>query len=171
MLSGERVSIGGIGREDKDILFNWINDARLVRFNAPFQPVSWASHCTWFDGLGKDPSRTILAIRKRGESGLIGTIQLFAIHTVHRSAELSIRIGNEVDQGKGFGSESLQLALQFAWDDLNLNRVYLHVFADNARAISSYRKSGFVEEGKLRSAAYINGKWLDVLVMGILKNK
>ena len=61
-------------------------------------------------------------------------------------------------------SESLKLALQFAFSDLNLQRGYLYVFTDNPRAIRAYEKSGFVQEGRLRRAAYFDGSWKDVLL-------
>jgi RimJ/RimL family protein N-acetyltransferase len=61
--------------------------------------------------------------------------------------------------------------LRFAFDDLNLERVYLHVFETNKAAIRVYEKIGFVHEGVLRKAAYINGEYLSLIVMGILKDE
>ena len=52
--------------------------------------------------------------------------------------------------------------------DLNLNRVGLEVLADNTAAIKLYEKSGFALDGRLRSAAFKNGRSVDVLTMGIL---
>jgi len=84
-------------------------------------------------------------------------------------AELQIRIGDAADRGRGVGSEAVGLLLRFAFDDLNLQRVQLHVFADNAAAIRVYEKAGFVREGVLRQAAHIGGKYVDVVLMGILR--
>jgi RimJ/RimL family protein N-acetyltransferase len=47
----------------------------------------------------------------------------------------------------------------------------LHVFKTNIRAIRSYEKIGFVKEGLLRKAAHIDGKYLDIVVMGILREE
>ena len=58
------------------------------------------------------------------------------------------------------------MLLDFAWRDLNLRRITAQVFADNARAIASYRKAGFVEEGRLRDGAFIDGAWTDVVIVG-----
>jgi RimJ/RimL family protein N-acetyltransferase len=37
------------------------------------------------------------------------------------------------------------------------------------RAIACYRNAGFAEEGLMRDAAYIGGRWLDVVLMAVLK--
>lgn len=155
--------------EDKEALFRWINDPATVRFNAPYRPVGWESHSAWFGGLGSNPSRIEFAIRRRGSPEIIGLLQLLDIHPVHRSAELVIRIGEEGRRGQGYGSEAVKLALQFAWNDLNLNRVWLRVFASNKRAVRAYEKAGLEQEGRMRKAAFIDGAWLDEIIMAALK--
>jgi RimJ/RimL family protein N-acetyltransferase len=52
-----------------------------------------------------------------------------------------------------------------------LNRAYLHVYAENARAKRSYEKAGFVEEGRLREGIYKHGKYDDVIVMSVLRSE
>ena len=69
----------------------------------------------------------------------------------------------------GYGTDAIHLLLNFAFKDLNLNRVYLHVFETNERALRFYEKCGFIKEGVLRQAAYIDGHYLNVLVMAILE--
>lgn len=149
------------------MLFGWINDIETVRFNAPFRPVNEASHEAWFRSIGQDPSRILFAIRVDGR--LVGTVQLLHIHPIHRSAELTIRLGDPADRGKGYGPAALRQVIAFCWDDLNLNRIWLQVFHDNTAAIFAYRKAGFVEEGVQRRAAYVGGKWKDVIIMAILR--
>ncbi len=45
----------------------------------------------------------------------------------------------------------------------------MHVISTNQAAIAMYAKLGFVKEGLLRQAAYIDGAYLDVVLMGILR--
>jgi RimJ/RimL family protein N-acetyltransferase len=169
MLKGENVVVTHLREEDRVALFVWMNDAGTVRFNAPWSPLDWRSHCRWFDELGQDRSRVIFAIRRAPDAEVLGTVQLRDIHPVHRSAELTIRIGVEAERGKGAGKEALRLAIRFAFDDLNLRRVDLRVFASNERAIRAYRAAGFGVEGTMRRAAYIGGRWEDVLMMAVLR--
>jgi RimJ/RimL family protein N-acetyltransferase len=169
LIKGTRICLTEVRREDSETMYRWINDAETVRYNAPYSPVSWANHGAWFDGLGKNPSRVVLAIRSIEDQAIIGVIQLLDIHPVHRTAELTTRIGDDKHRGKGHGTEALKLAISFAWRDLNLQRIWLRVFATNARAIRAYEKAGFTTEGTLRRAAWIDGQWVDELAMAVLR--
>jgi RimJ/RimL family protein N-acetyltransferase len=61
--------------------------------------------------------------------------------------------------------------LHNAFEELNLNRVWLEVHDFNARAIACYRKCGFIEEGRLRQDRYRNGEYGDTIVMGLLRDE
>jgi RimJ/RimL family protein N-acetyltransferase len=146
----------------------WINDRDQVIFNASYKPVNESQHQAWFEAIQQRSDTVIFGIRLITDDRLIGTCQLHGISCVHRGAELQIRLTAD-DRGKGYGSEAVQLLLQFGFRDLNLNRVYLQVFETNSRAIAVYEKVGFVREGTLRQAAYVNGEYCGVIVMGILR--
>lgn len=152
-------------------MFDWINDRAQVLFNAPYKPVSLAQHEDWFTAIQRRDDVVIFGIRLLESDKLIGSCQLHNINMVHRFAELQIRLGNVAERGKGLGTEALRLLLDFAFKDLNLHRVYLHVFGTNAAAIKMYEKVGFVREGVLSQAAYIDGEYLDVCVMGVLREE
>lgn len=169
MIRGRNVQLTEIQAKDKEKMFLWINDADTVHFNAPYKPVSWSGHQAWFESLGKDPSRIPFAIRKNSDRSLIGAVQLFDIHPIHRSAELSIRLGSDRDRGQGLGTEAVSLALQYAWNELNLVRVWLRVLSSNARAINAYLRVGMKKEGVMKKSAFINGKFQDQVVMAALR--
>ena len=155
-----------VRREDASILFEWINNRDLVILNAPFRSISMAEHEQWFENLGTRKNLAFFMIED-GDSGLaIGSCQLNNIHDVHRSAELQIRIGRLDYQNKGAGSEAVRLLIEHGFDKLKLHRIMLHVFSTNLRAMHVYRKNGFQQEGVLREAAFIDGRWLDVNVFG-----
>jgi len=155
--------------EDVPLLFPWINNRDTTLWSAPYHPVSESDHREWAQGVIASSDRAFFVIRRISDDRVVGTCQLHSIHPVHRTAELQIRIGEAADRGRGCGSEAVVLLLRFAFDDLNLHRVQLHVFADNASAIRVYEKAGFVREGLLRQAAHIGGRYVDVVVMGILR--
>lgn len=170
MHEGRLVSLVPLRAEDKPLLFEWINDRRNVLWNAAYAPVHETEHDRWFEQLLGRADLKIFGIRNRATGRLVGTCQLHSISTVHRSAELQIRIGAAEQQGKGMGAEAVRLLVDFGFNDLNLERIYLHVFADNARAIAVYEKEGFLREGLARKAAFINGAFQDVVLMGMLRS-
>jgi RimJ/RimL family protein N-acetyltransferase len=153
---------------DLPVLLDWINDREQVLFNSPYKPVSRQQHEEWFAAVQRRSDMVLFGVRLTETAELIGTCQLHTIHPVHRSAELQIRLGKTSQRRKGYGTQAVRLLLEFAFRDLNLRRVYLHVFATNLAALRVYEKVGFTREGLLREAAFINGEYVDVVVMGIL---
>lgn len=166
-----RVALTPITRSDASQLFRWINDRDLVRFNSAYQPVHEPTHRQWLEGLARRPDLVAFAIRLRRTKRLIGVCQLTAISRVHRSADLQIRIGDAAARGRGLGGEAVRLLLDHAFHDLNLHRVSLQVFATNRAAIRTYERAGLRHEGTLREAAYIGGEYVDVHVMGVLREE
>ena len=71
-------------------------------------------------------------------------------------------------QNKGYGSDAVRLLVSHGFNNLNLKRIFLHVFCTNTRAIKAYLKCGFQIEGVLKKAAFIAGEYIDVNSMAII---
>jgi RimJ/RimL family protein N-acetyltransferase len=170
-LVGKSVVLAPLRPADSSLLFQWINDRELVTLSAPFRPVSRQDHDAWFDEVQRRPDTRILGIRLRDGDRLVGSSQLHSIHPVHRSAELQIRIGVSEARGHGVGTEAMHLLVRFGFEELDLHRIYLHVFEANEPAIRLYRRVGFRAEGVLRQAARIEDEWVDLVVMAILRSE
>jgi RimJ/RimL family protein N-acetyltransferase len=80
-------------------------------------------------------------------------------------------IGEKDTWGKGYGFEASILILKYAFHELNLNRIFLTVREDNINAIKLYKKVGFKEEGLLRQQVYNNNKYINMIIMSILKDE
>lgn len=171
MLKGKIAYLSPLLDEDCDLLYSWINDRELVLQSSPYRPIHWSNHIDWFRAIRNQANVVIFGIRRIIDDSLAGTCQLHSINVIHRSAELQIRIGRKDAQGCGIGSEACRLLLQHAFLDLNLNRICLHVLENNVRAIHVYNCAGFKLEGTLRRSAYIDGNWVNVLVMAILRDE
>ena len=100
----------------------------------------------------------------------LGEISLTGIDAVARKARLTVVLKPEC-QGQGYGTEAVRLMVRYAFDYLNLERVSLSVQANNPRAVRAYEKAGFRREGRLRREFYRAGEYVDVLVMGILREE
>lgn len=173
MLFNELVTLRALTAADLDTLYKWINDRDLVRFNNSFVPISESSHKLWFESKCNDSTRSqfMFMINRNDTNVTIGSCQINEIKLIERSASLQIRISSNDQRGKGFGTAAVKLLLDFCFYDLNLNRVQIDCFATNLVAQKSYLKSGFKIEGTLRQAAYINSKWLDIIIMSILRDE
>jgi RimJ/RimL family protein N-acetyltransferase len=170
-MQSDRVRLRPLLKADAPLLYEWITDRDLVILNSPFHPVSETDHESWVGRMMTRRSDLVIFVIEDVASGrAIGSCQLLNINWIHRSAELQIRIGDSAFHSKAYGSEAVILLINFGFKDLNLHRIYLHVFAVNARAVRAYEKCGFTREGTLKEAAFIDGKWVDVHVMGLLNH-
>ena len=98
----------------------------------------------------------------------IGNSSFFRIDWVGRMAIYYIAIAESENWSKGYGLETTQLMVEYAFKTLNLNRIQLHVHVDNKRAVNVYKKVGFRNEGTLRQAMFHDDRYYDFYVMGIL---
>lgn len=171
VLKGSLIYLSPLREYDSEVLFNWINDRELLLFNASYRPTHWTSHLEWFRSMQARLDTVIFGIRGVNDDQLVGSCQLHSISSVHQSAELQIRIGERDARGMGIGTEACALLLQHAFLDLNLNRVFLQVFETNQPALRLYKRSGFKAEGTLRQAAFLDGDWVNVIVMSVLRNE
>jgi RimJ/RimL family protein N-acetyltransferase len=160
-------AIGPALPDDIGNLFLWLNDAQAAQADAPYQPVDPLAFKDWLDRHTKTVP-ALFVIRSLQPARAVGFVLFKNLNPAFRAAELGVRIGAEADRGKGFGSSAIALALDYAWNSLNLHRVWLTVFAGNDRAIAAYARAGFREEGLMRQAAFSGGQWHDVMMMAAL---
>lgn len=100
----------------------------------------------------------------------IGVVELMEIDSLHRNTEIQIIIHSKY-QGHGYAQMAMSAGIDYAFNVLNMHKVYLYVDADNSTAIHIYKKLGFVEEGKLRKHFFAEGDYHDSLIMGIFKEE
>lgn len=98
-------------------------------------------------------------------------IEIGGINTTALEGWIGMGIGQPEDWGKGYGTEALQLVVEYAFEMLNLHRLSLSVFEYNPRAIRAYEKVGFVHEGCQPESVRRNGRWWGTLSMGLLRSE
>lgn len=104
------------------------------------------------------------------EDRWVGTISLKNIDYRVKSAEYAIITSSDA-HGKGYAYEATKEILRYAFNDLQLNRVYLDVLVENVRANKFYKKIGFVLEGTFRQAIEIKGNIYDLNWYSLLKDE
>jgi RimJ/RimL family protein N-acetyltransferase len=171
LLEGYLLRLAPLVEDDRDTLFAWINDRGLVVHSAPFEPIERAAHDTWFDAVRSRDDTAIFAIRLRDGDRLVGTCQLHSIGEPVGNAELQIRIGARDAWGRGVGREAVGLLVAFGFEDLGLERINLHVFASNERALRLYRRCGFRREGARPEPVVVEGKPKEVVLMTRLRSE
>jgi len=72
---------------------------------------------------------------------------------------------------QGYGWEAINLFLDWALRVQNFRRIWLGALATNERAIRCHAACGLVEEGRQRQHAYVNGEYIDEVLMGLLRSE
>jgi RimJ/RimL family protein N-acetyltransferase len=167
----ERIRLRALEPGDLPRTLRWHNDVALYeQLGGMFRFVSRAAEREWLRarcrGQG-DELALALCLRRGGTH--IGNVYLRNIDWVARRAEVHIFIGAVRHRGKGYGTSALRQIVAHAFDRLGLQRLYLYVLAENTAAIRTYAHGGFQVEGRLRRHAYKDGRFKDMLVMGLCR--
>ena len=118
----------------------------------------------WIENLSQHPCAWVIEHNEK----FFGELRFDEIDSHDRRARLATGIYAADKLGQGFGREAIKAALQHAFTAMNLHRISLRVIDYNERAVRCYKSVGFVEEGRERETAFIQGRWRDDLIMGLL---
>ena len=119
----------------------------------------------------EDPATIIFSVRTLVDDRLIGFVVFAGINWQHGDTFVAIGIGDPAFRGSGYGTDAMRVMLRYGFMELNLQRIQLDVFSYNERAIKSYLKAGFVEEGRQRGMLQRDGRRWDFIYMGILRDE
>ena len=168
---GDKVALGPVEKSMIPDFARWENDfAVAVMSGDPLRPLSRAQMEERFARAGKeeDPRAVEIAIYERASLRCIGSAGLRRINRTHRNAEYGILIGEKDCWGKGYGTETTILILDYAFTVLGLHNVLLHTYGYNERAIRAYTRAGFRVMGRQREAARLGDQVYDIIFMDCL---
>jgi RimJ/RimL family protein N-acetyltransferase len=169
-----RIYLDKINREDLSTSLKWTNDLNfmVLQSSAILRPRSMEDEIGWFESLAKSAGKVFtFNVRTKEDDTLIGYVTYYGHDSRNRAASLGIAIAESAYRNKGYGTEAMQLTLDYGFNELNLNRVELNVASFNPRAIHVYKKIGFIEEGVLRQTDFVDGIYHDSIVMSLLREK
>jgi RimJ/RimL family protein N-acetyltransferase len=169
-----KVQIRELTIEDAEDRYEWCLDKEVTKhLNMPekYPPFSREETQSWIEMcINKTNGYEQKAIVTE-EGKHIGWVDLKNIDKMNRHAELGIAIGDKKYWGKGYGLAAMKEMLIWGFKELGLNKIWLRVEVDNDKAIKSYIRMGYVEEGVLRQDRFRNGEFVDRLRMSILKHE
>ena len=170
---GEKLYLRGLEREDlKGNMFQWANDAEVTRYMfMGALPNTIELLAEEYEQLMKSKNNVVFAVVDKETGTHIGNVGLYVINWISRSAEFRIVIGEKDFWNKGYGTEATRLTVQYGFEKLNLNKVWLGVNAEHTSAVMAYEKAGFVREGVLRQEIYRNSRYYDAIRMSILREE
>jgi RimJ/RimL family protein N-acetyltransferase len=163
---GRLIRLRAVEEKDLPQIHDLFNDPQVQRTLAITWPQPHAGTREWWEGARKNPGTASFVIDTlAGET--VGGCSLEDINAASRSAVLGIWIGAPY-WDKGYGTDAVRTLSRFGFAEMNLQRIGLAVYEVNPRGLRVYEKVGFREEGRRRRAMFLDGRYVDVVSMGLL---
>ena len=171
MISGKKIYLVPVERENIEQLRVWRNKPELRKYFREYKEISKDVQIKWYENrvLG-DLKQVNFEIHDINSKKIIGHCGLYYIDWIHRHAEFGIYIGDDKFRSGGFGSDALRTLICYGFNDLNLNKIWCEVY-DNNDALDAYKHIGFAHEGKMRQHYFNEGRYWDSHILSMLKGE
>lgn len=172
-LEGERIYLRDVNLDDaNEDYYRWINDPDVTKYTEiRFYPQSIEDIKEYVEQKSKSRDSIFLAIVLKENNKHIGNIKIHRINWIHRHAEVSILIGEKSYWGQGIGTEAISLITEYAFNTLNLNKLFAQCYANNVRPIKAFGKAGFEKEASIKQHYFFQGKYVDGVMLSIINQK
>jgi ribosomal-protein-alanine N-acetyltransferase len=156
VMAGRKVSLGILLREDIPTVWKWYNDRKVRKYlSKPYELFFYEDEVEWYETIRRNKEKhRVFTILTSSEKRLVGLIGLSSIDFINRNAELGYFIGPEY-WGRGYATEAVGLALKYAFEWLNLKKVYARVFEPNIASSKVLEKNGFQLVGRMRKHQFV----------------
>ncbi|MDA3850272.1 MAG: GNAT family protein [Spirochaetaceae bacterium] len=167
---GSKCYLSPIAEEDAENWVRWYNDIEISMPESNVYDVISLKSAKDMVADIQSIKANVLTVLDLETDKAIGLVEIEA-NLVFRLANFGIVIGEKDYWGKGYGKEATQLALDFAFNFLNIHNIMLGVYAFNQRAYHLYKKIGFKEIGRKREFQTLGGEKFDMIMMDLLSTE
>lgn len=171
MLSDDLIHLRRLEASDLERTWHWINDPSVYLKIGSQVPVSKTAQQKWFERADQTSDKIIFAVCLLEGGSHVGNVSLDSIELRHRTARLSVFIGDPEQRGKSLGSRAVTLLARYAFDFLNLNRVWCKTTVGDEQVERFYRNLGFTREGVMRQHEFVDGAYVDKAIFGLLRGE
>lgn len=173
IFEGNLIRLREYHKADINVVWKYINDWEVRKYLIPGVPLPWKfeEEEKWYEELSaKKEDNYSFAIERISDGQYVGGCGINELDWKNSVATVGIFLGKPF-LSQGYGTDAMNVLVNFIFSEMNLHKVMLYVYAFNERAIKSYQKVGFKIEGTLRSQIFRDGKYHDEMIMGILKEE
>lgn len=167
VLHGEKVTLRPPGESDVPRYLEWFSDMEVTRFLGRVMALSREQELDWLKRTGESRTDVVWVIEVDGEA--IGATGIHRIDWTNGHGITGITIGAKDLWGKGYASETMALRTEYAFRQLNLNKLTSMAFMENEASKRALTKAGYREVGVHRQHYWRAGAWKDVWVCEVLR--
>lgn len=168
-IKGKIVTLRAIEREDLEFMRGMLNDPEMEKLVVGWAlPISKFQQEKWLENNFNDKNNMRFIVETKND-GVVGQASLVNIDWKNRRATHGMKLAAKKNRTKGIGTDTVMAIMRYAFDELQLNRLDGSWFEDNIASKTMYMKCGWKEEGRLREHIFKNGKYKDLITVGIIK--
>lgn len=166
VIEGERISIKILSVEDVDENYvEWLNDKEVTRFlESRWKSYSLEDLKEYVKAINESSNDIMFGIYLKENQEHIGNIKIGQINYIHRYADLGFILGQR-HWNKGYGTESIKLATEYAFKELNLNKLFAGIYSNNIGSYKAFLKAGYTEAGRLSKHLLFEGSFVDKIIV------
>lgn len=169
-IKGQKVILRAIEPKDLPYLLEMINDPEMERMVIGWSfPTSAKQQEDWYNRIVGDQKNLRFAIEYEGD--FVGISTLVQIDWKSRKADHGIKLCNHAPKGKGIGTDAVYATMKYAFEELQLNRLWGSILDYNIPSQKLYEKCGWVKEGCYRQSVFKNNEYHDEWPMAILREE
>lgn len=143
----------------------WMNDPEINKYlESRFMTHTIDSLKDFVTSMNNSENNILFAIVDKESDAHIGNIKLGNIHPIHKYADIGLLIGDKNYWGRGIATNAIKLVSEFAFDELNLRKVFAGVYENNIGSIRAFEKCGFKKAYIKKDNYFFDGKFIDAFV-------
>lgn len=166
----ERLLIRLLERRDLEEVRLLHNDDGTLARLTDIAHVSEPQQEGWFQSVSTSRTSRRYVARRRPDGALVGVFRIDRLDPLNRNVFVGADVAPAL-RGQGYAKEMFGYFFRYLFDQCGLHRVALVTLETNAPAIALYRKLGFVEEGRERQSIFRDGRFQDLIAMGLLADE
>jgi RimJ/RimL family protein N-acetyltransferase len=164
-IGGLEIQLEALDTKHAPATFEWLEDSEIADGIGLTRSPSLKLTRDWIAAAKLDSTVRAFAIIASGQH--VGNVVLDHINRPKGSCRFHIYIGDDASRGRGIGTSATRQAIEYAFDVLNLELVWLTVRTDNARAIRAYESSGFKFDRIMHEGFTLRGAKVDAFRMTV----
>jgi RimJ/RimL family protein N-acetyltransferase len=161
MLKGNNIYLRALEKSDIGILYRLCNEEEVKTYNTIPDDIQ-------NNNKDKNLRKALSIINEKNV--LIGFVTYKESSHFKKVYSIGITIGSKY-WGRRYGQDSIKTLLKYLFNDKNAVRVELEVIESNSRALSCYKRCGFVVESIRKNKVYMDGRYEDTIIMAIVKDE
>ncbi|APY07470.1 GNAT family N-acetyltransferase [Winogradskyella sp. J14-2] len=148
-LKGEHVFLRALEPEDLDFVYEIENDTALWSLSDTLTPYSRFTLKQYLENAQQDifEAKQLRLAICINSGATIGLIDVFDFDIKNKRAGIGILIKDEAHRYKGYGSEALDLLVNYCFKTLHLHQVYANILESNVNSLKLFEHRGFKKIG------------------------